>query len=216
MTTNKEDYLKAIYHSGGLNERATTKAIAEQLGIASASVTEMLARLAREGLILYEPYKGSQLTEKGLRACIGIVRSHELWEVFLVRYLDYSWSEAHEDAEFLEHATTERLAERLDHFLQHPEVCPHGAVIPRLESIPEERKLSPLAFQPVGKTAVIRQVEEEKELLDYLEGLGMKIGSHATVLSFGAYDGPLEILLDGHPVQISRKAAEKIRVEPEA
>jgi DtxR family Mn-dependent transcriptional regulator len=213
MTMSKEDYLKAIYYSGGVNGRATTKAIAEQLGIASASVTEMLARLSKEDLIYYEPYKGSQLTAKGLQACIGVIRNHELWEVFLVRYLNYNWSEAHEDAELLEHATPARLTERLDNFLGYPDFCPHGAAIPRPEQASTERKLSPLLSQPIGKTVIVRQVLEEKELLDYLERLGMKIDSRVTILSYGEYDGPLELILDNRQIQISRKAAERIWVE---
>lgn len=214
MTTNREDYLKAIYHAGGKDSRATTKAVADQLGIASASVTEMLARLAKEDFITYEPYKGSRLTAKGLQACINVVRSHELWEVFLVRYLGYRLSEAHRDAEVLEHATSELLADRLDTFLQHPDFCPHGAAIPRPEHIPTARDLTRLSAQPAGKAVVIRQVEEDAPLLDYLERLGLQVGDALTIDRYGEYDGPLELTLDGRALQISRKAANQVWVEP--
>ena len=212
MTANKEDYLKAIYHSGGQTHRVTTKAVAQRLGVASASVTEMLARLAKEGLILYAQYKGSQLTEKGLAACINVVRSHELWEVFLVRYLGYRLSEAHDDAEALEHATSPLLAERLDELLSHPDFCPHGAAIPRPGRMPSARDMALLTALPAGSTAVVAQVEEEGELLDYLERLGLKVGSRVTIRAYGEYDGPVELLLDEKNVQLSRKAASQIWV----
>ena len=74
MTPNKEDYLAAIYKLGGLEQLVNNKQIAEMLQIAPASVTEMLGKLKREGLIIYEPYKGSCLTEEGIRAAITLVR----------------------------------------------------------------------------------------------------------------------------------------------
>ena len=212
MTTNKDDYLKAIYHCGGLGKRVSTKAIAQKLGIASASVTEMVARLAKEGLLTYEPYKGSQLTQTGAEACINVVRSHELWEVFLVQYLGYSLSEAHSDAEALEHATSLKLAERLETLLNRPEVCPHGAVIPRPGNIPPERDMLLLSALNAGNGAVIGQTGEEKELLDYLERLGIKTGTHIILERFGEYGGPLEVTIGSQVIQLTRKAADQIWV----
>ena len=214
MTASKEDYLKAIYHAGGLQKRVSTKEVAHRLGIASASVTEMIARLAKEDLLTYEPYKGTQLTQKGLEHCISVVRSHELWEVFLVQYLGYSLSEAHEEAEALEHATSPLLTERLDNLLHHPAACPHGAMIPRPGSIPPERDMLPLSALPIGEPAVIGQIEEEKELLDYLEHLGLGTGIQVRVERHGEYDGPLELTVENHAVQLSRKAADQIWVLP--
>ena len=215
MTANKEDYLKAIYHCGGAEGRVSTKAVAQKLGIASASVTEMLARLGREGLLQYEPYKGTQLTPAGLDACVAVVRSHELWEVFLVQCLGYRLSEAHSDAEALEHATSPLLAERLDEFLQRPDFCPHGAAIPRPGALPPARDMAPLSSLPAGASALVAQVEEEAELLDYLEALGLKVGVSVTVERYGAYEGAVELTADGRAVQVSRKAAGRVWVLPE-
>lgn len=212
MTTSKEDYLKAIYHSGGLHKRVSTKEVAQRLGIASASVTEMIGRLAKEGLLTYEPYKGSQLTQEGLEHCISVVRSHELWEVFLVQYLGYSLSEAHKDADALEHATSPLLTERLDKLLNHPAICPHGAVIPRPGDIPPDRHMILLSALPAGASAVIGQVEEEKELLDYLERLALGVGVEVRVDRYGEYGGPLELTVKNRPLQLTRKAADQIWV----
>ncbi len=55
---------------------------------------------------------------------------------FLVEHLDYSWNEVHDDAEVLEHVTSEHLADHLENYLNHPEHCPHGG------SIPKKRKSS--------------------------------------------------------------------------
>ena len=213
MTPNKEDYLAAIYKLGGLEQLVNNKQIAEMLQIAPASVTEMLGKLKREGLIIYEPYKGSCLTEEGIRAAITLVRGHRLWEVFLMRHLGYSWSEAHEDAELLEHITPSRLTARLDQFLNYPAYCPHGSEIPLPDGQINRIPMQPLSQLPIGATSRIRRVTEEKELLDYLQETGLAIGDSVHVVKAAAYEGPLTLNLDGKRVQVSHKAACQIYVD---
>lgn len=213
MTPNKEDYLKAIYQLGGMEELVNNKQIAGALQIAPASVTEMLGKLKREGLIYYEPYKGSCLTTEGMQVAISLVRGHRLWEVFLMRHLGYSWSEAHEDAELLEHITPPRLTSRLDKFLNYPAYCPHGSAIPHPDGQIDRIPLQTLNLLAVGITSHIRRVTEEKELLDYLLESGIEIGSSVRIIEAAAYEGPLTLDLEGKHVQISYKAACKIFVD---
>ncbi|MGC6175081.1 metal-dependent transcriptional regulator [Lacrimispora sp. 38-1] len=216
MTPNKEDYLKAIYKLGGMEELVNNKQIAEALQISPASVTEMLGKLKREGLIHYEAYKGSRLTPEGMRAAISLVRGHRLWEVFLMRHLGYSWSEAHEDAELLEHITPPRLTARLDKFLNYPAYCPHGSAIPHPNGQIDRAPLQTLNLLPVDTASHIRRVTEEKELLDYLQETGITIGSPVCVMKAAAYEGPLTLDLEGKRVQISYKAACQIYVDETA
>lgn len=213
MTPNKEDYLAAIYKLGGLEKMVNNKQIAEVLQIAPASVTEMLGKLKKDGLLLYEPYKGSRLTEEGVRAAITLVRGHRLWEVFLMRHLGYSWSEAHEDAELLEHITPSRLTDRLDQFLNYPSYCPHGSAIPLPDGKIKRIPMQPLNQLPIGATSRIRRVTEEKELLDYLQEIGLAIGDAVRIVGAAAYEGPLTLDLDGKHVQISYKASCQIYVD---
>lgn len=213
MTPNKEDYLKSIYKLGGMEELVSNKQIAEALQIAPASVTEMLGKLKREGLIHYEPYRGSRLTTEGMRAAISLVRGHRLWEVFLMRHLGYSWSEAHEDAELLEHITPSRLTARLDKFLNYPAYCPHGSAIPNPDGQIDTTPLQTLNLLPVGAVSHIRRVTEEKELLDYLQGNGISIGNSIRIIEAAPYEGPLTLDLEEKQVQISYKAACQIYVD---
>lgn len=213
MTANREDYLKQLYRLEQSGGSANNKQLAEALGIAPASVSEMLAKLGKEGLIQYEAYKGTSLTEEGRRKAIDLLRGHRLWEVFLREHLGYSWSEAHEDAELLEHITPARLMERLDRYLNHPAHCPHGEPIPRSGEHAEEVRLIPLSQVPAGTRIILRKVLEERELMDYLEGLGIKLDVQAVVESIGAYEGPVLLSTNGTHIQISHKAAEQIFVE---
>lgn len=213
MTPNKEHYLKTIYKLGGAENLVANKRISDALDIAPASVSEMLVKLSREGLIQYEAYKGSRLTQSGLQVAISLLRGHRLWEVFLMRHLGYSWSEAHEDAEILEHVTPARLTCRLDRFLNYPEHCPHGNAIPDAQGHIEDAPLQTLDRLSEGETSHIRKVAEETELLDYLQTLGIGIGVAVKIVAIGAYEGPLTLELDGKQVQVSHKAAGQIYVD---
>lgn len=213
MTSNKEDYLKVIFEEGGLEKPVPNKVISLKLGVAPASVSEMLTKLSRQGWILYEAYKGSRLTEAGFAACIDVVRSHRLWEVFLTRHLGYTWREAHEDAHLLEHAAPMRMMKRLDAFLNFPQTCPHGCTIPQTGKAPANVKLNRLSDLSAGETARIRRVEEDGALLDYLEQSGLRVPAEIQMLSIDDYEGPVTFQQTEKTVTISFKAATKVYVE---
>lgn len=210
MTPQKEDYIKELYKLGGAEQQIGNKKLAEALKVTPPSVTEMLGKLQHEKLIEYKPYHGSQLTAEGIRKAISLLRGHRLWEVFLMRHLGYSWSEAHEDAEMLEHMTPIRLIERLDQFLNFPAYCPHGSAIPHPDGSIEVVPLIPLNQLAPGDSAYVRRVVEETELMDYLQTLGVKIGSKITLVEQAPYEGPLTIVIDGNKVQLSYKASCKL------
>lgn len=127
MSPNKEDYLKAIFEFSGTAVYIPNKYIAEKLGIAPASVTEMLNKLADEKLIRYFPYKGSQLTARGQKLAEKLSRDHKMWVHFLVEYLSYQPVEAHEIAEKLEHISLQDLPERMEKFVARLEKGPKEA-----------------------------------------------------------------------------------------
>lgn len=212
MTPNKEDYLKELYKLGGGNHLVNNKDMSKALNIAPASVSEMLNKLSQEGLVEIIPYKGTRLTIEGLNIAITLLRGHRLWEVFLIRHLGYSWSEAHEDAELLEHISTNRLTTRLDKFLNYPSYCPHGSVIPKSDGTMEETILLPLNEVTIGSEVTIHRIHEEKALLDYLQSLGIEIGSKVSIISIDPYEGPYTLLIDKKVIQISYKAVCQIFV----
>ena len=215
MTSNKEDYLKAIYDAGGFDTYVSNKVIAEKLAVAPASVSEMLTKLQTDGVIEYKAYHGSKLTEKGLNNCIEIVRSHELWEVFLIRHLGYTWWEAHEEAHHLEHAASEKMIERLDAFLGHPETCPHGKIIPKKgQPIPKRREpLVKLSDLHTDQTAQIALITEDQKLLDYLQRSGLGMGRDIRIIDKEEYEGPITFVQDEQTISISYKAATQVFVK---
>ncbi|MDO4794801.1 MAG: metal-dependent transcriptional regulator [Brachymonas sp.] len=209
----KEDYLRIIYEEGGLESIVSNKMIAEKLGLTAASVSEMLTKLSSQGLIDYQAYKGSRLTPDGLAACMDVVRSHRLWEVFLIRHLGYSWRESHEDAHLLEHAASPRMLERLDAFLNYPQTCPHGSLIPREGEALRQASLQRLSDLAVGDHAIVRRVVEDGALLDYLERSGVEVHQPIRVLAVEDYEGPISFEQGDQTISLSYKAATQIFVE---
>ena len=80
LTAPVEDYLKAIYEAELSGAAAATNDIANRLQIAPASVTGMVRRLADQGLLAYERYRGVRLTDAGRRAALRTIRRHRVIE----------------------------------------------------------------------------------------------------------------------------------------
>ncbi|WP_066713075.1 metal-dependent transcriptional regulator [Clostridium sp. Marseille-P299] len=212
MTQSKEDYLKIIYEADLRNEEVNNKYIMKELGVSAASVSEMLKKLEKEGYVEYIPYHNIVITKKGIKEAASLVRKHKLWEVFLMQHLGYTWSEVHEEAEQLEHVTSDKMIERLDQFLNYPEVCPHGGKIPRDNDEEYTTKLFPLSTCMVGQTCKIMGVPEDKEILDYLYQVGISIGDEYVIKEIGPFEGMFTLVNDERNVQLSYKIATELYV----
>lgn len=211
-----EEYLESI---GTLEERespVSTSSVAQILEVSPASVSEMLHRLLKKGLVEYTPYGGATLTEKGRGHFLRLTRRHRLWEVFLNRYLGIGWEDVYQPACSLEHATSDLIAEKLAEFLDNPKICPHGNPIPK--SNLKQPKVSgiPLADLEVGRMAEVARVigEGNVEFLHYLTGLGLIPGAKVKVQEKASFDGTLIIEVSNSTKAIGREATSLIMVEP--
>lgn len=213
MTPNREDYLKIILELGGDTTKVNNKQIVSSLDVSAASVSEMISKLVKEELVEHSPYQGVQLTASGLQKASSLIRKHRLWEVFLVEHLDYSWNEVHDDAEVLEHVTSEHLADHLENYLNHPEHCPHGGSIPKKEEVVHEERRQTLESYPVGTKVRIARVLDEKELLDYLVTIDLNINEEYEIVDIAAYEGPITVQNDRKKIPVSFKAASTIFVD---
>lgn len=126
-----QDYLKTIWSATEWDDPPITASeLAAKFGTTPAAVTDVVQRLAAQGLVKYQRYKPVRLTEQGERLAIGMVRRHRLLEMFLVNSLGYGWEEVHDEAERLEHAVSDDLIDRISRALGHPSHDPHGDPIP--------------------------------------------------------------------------------------
>jgi DtxR family Mn-dependent transcriptional regulator len=184
-TESVDDYLKAILELGGSNEeRVTSNALAQHLGVRAASVTGMLQKLAAQHppFVKYEKHHGARLTAAGKMRALEVLRHHRLLERFLHDFLDYSWDEVHDEAERLEHFISERLEDRIAAKLGDPETDPHGHLIPERNGALPARQEVLLSQCACGVPAVISSVSDrDASALREMTRLGLKPGVAITV-----------------------------------
>ena len=174
-SSNKEDYLKAIYENNGIDEYVSNKTLANSLSVSPASVTEMVEKLQNDGLIEYKPYTGVKLTEEGLNNTAEIIRNHRIVETFLYDKLGYSLHDLHNLSEELEHVKDPVFFSRLYDFLGEPETCPHGGIIPTKDSF-IEKAIKPIATFKKGESPQIRRVMDDTSILNYMHSISLDIG----------------------------------------
>ena len=215
MTPMKEDYIKIIFELGGTERKISNKEIAIGLDVAAGSVTEMVAKMVEEKLVIHEPYAGITLTDLGHQLAIELVRKHRLWETFLVDDLKYDVADVHSEAEVLEHQTSDKLAASLYTFLGKPDFCPHGGVIPDENGNYPESSNAVLADVVDGQIVEIARIIDNHDLLTYLHDLGVMAHTKIEVLKHEPFEGPIMVkrLADGDQINISVKAAHNIFVQ---
>jgi len=209
MSVSTENFLKAIYKINEEElESATSTRLAQRLEISNAAITDMAQNMARKGMVKYKKYKGIELTARGKVLALKIIRKHRLWELFLIRVLDYSWHEVHQDAEMLEHQTSDLLLERLDQYLEHPAFDPHGEPIPDKEGkLPEAEKYLNLSTCKEGKNYKIVKISPiTNDLTMLCKEYGFQPGKD--VFLNKKYEDIIEIIFEKNklviPVSIAR------------
>ena len=179
-----EDYLKIVWKAQEWpGSSVSTSEIAETLAVTPSSVSANLKKLARDGLIDYEPYGSIGLTPAGHEIAVMVVRRHRVLETYLVQRLGLSWHEVHAEADSLEHAVSDFVLDRMDQVLGHPACDPHGDPIPRADGSIEQSvnrnsagRLSEI--DPGVHGCVIRISDHEPAILQYLEARQINIGTH--------------------------------------
>jgi DtxR family Mn-dependent transcriptional regulator len=213
LTGPVEDYLKAIYELERTGEAAETNAIARLLGIAPASVSGMVRRLAEQGLITHERYRGARLTTSGRRAALRTIRRHRVIEAYLTSALGYSWDRVHDEAERLEHAASDELIDRMAEAIGEPETDPHGAPIPTREGTLEERSVIPLSSLVPGDSARVETVSDANaDRLRYLAELGIIPGVEIHVIAREPFEGPIALRIGSQTRTIGPALAAQIMV----
>jgi len=179
-----EDYLKAVYMLSQEERPVTTNGLAQRLGVAPASVTNMMKRLARLRLVRHEPYRGVELTEAGQKVALEVIRHHRLLELYLSRALGVSLDRVHGEADRLEHVISEDLEERIAASLGQPNLDPHGDPIPARDGSVTARTLRPLIAATPGQRGIIARVSDrDNRVVRNLAAAGLLPGAVLEVVS---------------------------------
>ncbi len=212
---SKEDYLGIIFKNQNSDGEIKSNLIAKKLSVSNAAVTDMLKKLSRDGYIIYERYKGIKLTIEGESYARNMVRRHRIWEVFLNQIVGMPWDKVHDEANRLEHSSSDDLINRLEIILDYPEYDPHGDPIPSKEGkIPKLKKHRPLSEMKEGESGkVIRVNDFDEKFLGYISELGIKLQEKILVKKKRMFDKSMEVVIKGKPWNISNNLAQNVFIE---
>ncbi|HLT59874.1 MAG TPA: metal-dependent transcriptional regulator [Microlunatus sp.] len=190
-----QDYLKLIWKcQEWSDDPVSTNALAGRLGVSASTVSGNIKKLASQGLIDHTPYGAIQLSHDGHAAAVQMVRRHRLLETYLVVRLGYGWDEVHDEAENLEHSVSQKFIDRIDADLGHPSRDPHGDPIPDAAGEvvrPAARQLSDV--EPGDCGYIARILDDDAELLRYLDEQRLVLDTHVTVDEHRRFAGSLAI-----------------------
>ena len=213
MTPNKEDYLKCIYEIGTEVEKISNKEIASRMQVSPPAVTEMIKRMISEGLLVKDKSRGYLLTDLGSQLVSDLYRKHRLIEVFLLKNLDYTTEEVHEEAEVLEHTVSEHFIDKLDHMLGNPKTCPHGGTIPPKGQLLIEAYQDRLSDVSEPGTYRLRRVQDSFELLNFLDQIQLSIGDDILFKGYDDYTGLYQLQIKDQDIQINHLIAQQLYIE---
>lgn len=204
-TTSIQDYLKTIFDLTRDGETASTTALAARLGIAPASVTGMVQKLAaaEPPLVHYRKHQGVTLTAGGEQAALRVIRRHRLLETYLVTTLGYAWDNVHEEACRLEHVISEEFEAKIAAALGNPERDPHGDPIPDADlRLPTDPSTPLSALRPGQGATVLMVRSDDPAFLRHVEEIGLLPGVELHIKNYSHFDQNLEVEIDSQPARV--------------
>ncbi|KQQ94174.1 MULTISPECIES: metal-dependent transcriptional regulator [Microbacteriaceae] len=210
-----EMYLRTILDLEEENIVPLRARISERLGHSGPTVSQTIARMERDGLVVVSGDRHLELTDAGRLKAVHVMRKHRLAERLLSDVIGLEWEFVHEEACRWEHVMSEQVERKLLEILDHPTESPYGNPIPGLEELGEPAStpfmtgvVNIVALVAEGGTAVpgrIRRLAEpvqfDPELLAQLKQFGILPGAQASFSNAGSYvrievdgvDGGLEL-----------------------
>lgn len=210
-----EMYLRTILDLEEENIVPLRARISERLGHSGPTVSQTVARMERDGLVVVSGDRHLELTESGRSKAVHVMRKHRLAERLLADVIGLEWEFVHDEACRWEHVMSEQVERRLIEILGQPKESPYGNPIPGLEELglPAAdpfmtgvvNMLDAVSESTDPVRGVVRRLGEpvqfDPELLSQLKQAGVVPGARATFTSRGAYvlvqadgiDGGLEL-----------------------
>ena len=216
MTTgNREDYLINILRLTEGEGLAKTTELASFMNVSPASVSEMIKVLAGEGLVIYEKYKGVQLTPVGLDYARQLRKKHHVLERFLMDYLNIDHDNAHDEACRLEHALSDNSAIKMCHMMGTPVDSDCQSCKSPCKAISEgEIEVCPLNQLSRGDKGVISYVKsDDSSVVKRLVSMGFVPGRMITIDAILSDGGPRIILMGDATIALDYSMASNIFVD---
>ncbi len=201
----EENYLKAVYKIAEKHGTpVSTNQIAKEVDTSAASVTDMMKRLSEKGALTYERYRGVTLTDEGYKHTRKIIRKHRIWEVFMVEKLKYSdKDELKSLLKQLNYIKSDDIVDRLDDYLGYPKANPEGLSIPDKDGEYEHRSQFTISDMDEGEEGLLVGIEDlSPSFFQFLDKLGLKLGSKIKVTERFDFDESLKISVEGREAHV--------------
>ncbi|MCL4845695.1 MAG: metal-dependent transcriptional regulator [Acidobacteria bacterium] len=177
-----ENALKHLLSQQHAGHAATFQSLAGALRLSDRRLMALVARLEQHGLATTVGPRFS-LTPEGERVALQVVRAHRLWERYLADEARLPLSRIHAEAEHREHHLTPDEVDRLEAFLGHPTVDPHGDPIPSRDGRLADRSGTPITQWDRGRPGRIVHLEDEPPLAyAQLVAEGLAVGQVVRVI----------------------------------
>lgn len=210
----EENYLKAILNLSLLQEEVNVNELSKKLGIKMPSVTNMMKKFSKKGLVHYEQYKPLKLTDKGKIDAALIIRKHRLVEMYLVEKLHFGWDEVHSIAEQIEHVKSDLFFDKIEEALCYPTIDPHGSPIPDKYGkikLMNHKKLSDCQINDEVQLMAVNDSTEE--FLKYLTNKGITLGTQMKIISIESFDHSLQVTYNEQNKEtLSKSISDKLLV----
>lgn len=213
ITISKENYLKAVAEAESEGETVIAATLVRWLGVSAPAVTMAIRRLKRDSLIRVAASGEISLTKQGRAIAEGILNRHHLIERMLTEIFGMEWYKVHDEAEQMEHAVSPDFEKKLQEKLGNEVACPHGNRV----GMDRPRDRRQRGWMPLDEASGIVEVtsvfERDRQLLEYLDGLGIRPGARLRMLKRN-YDETVSLQVRSQSVQLGRAAAAKVWVAP--
>ena len=223
LSMSAENYLLSIFRLQEQQPRLTltqlaehlrTLPVAEGLGTSLPSVSAMIRRMGREGLVESDQTRGVVLTSDGRRSAESIVRRHRLAERMVVDLLGVDLARAHVEAHRLEHAISPELEEDIVAKLGNPSTCPFGHPVPGSGYSSPEDAISIDQAVPGMDLVVDRIPEDDQALLEYMVEMKLIPGEVVSIQEMATSRGVITLECGGSQMAFSYEVASKIWARP--
>src|SRR5919201_5088515 len=128
-------YLRTIFELEEEGVVPLRARIAERLGQSGPTVSQTVARMERDGLLVVAEDRHLQLTDRGRELAVAVMRKHRLAERLLVEIIGLEWEHVHSEACRWEHVMSEAVERKLVALLGNPTTSPYGNPIPGLDEL---------------------------------------------------------------------------------
>ncbi|OYN88442.1 metal-dependent transcriptional regulator [Parenemella sanctibonifatiensis] len=130
-----EMYLKTVLELEEAGIVPLRARIAERLHQTGPTVSQTVARMERDGLLVVQGDRHLTFTEVGRERAVSVMRKHRLAERLLVDVIGLDWVLAHDEACRWEHVMSTDVEKRMIGLLDDPKQSPYGNPIPGLEAL---------------------------------------------------------------------------------